>query len=114
MWIYRKLDADQMLDLGVAMTNADTTVGVRYDPPGVNLDLPLTFGTQWQTTFGYTDTTSDTTQTVVLNIYDCRVDAWGTATCPAGTYPCLRENVFQTEITTVYAARRRRLGRDAF
>jgi hypothetical protein len=101
-WIYRKLDADQMLDLGMAMTNPAETMGVRYETPGVNLDLPLTFGTQWQTTFGYTDTTSDTTQSVVLNTYSCNVDAWGTATCPVGTYPCLRENVFQTEITTNY------------
>ena len=102
LWVYRTLDADQMLDLGMAMSNGDTIFGFRYDPPGVNLDLPLTYGTQWQTTFGYTDTTSDTTRRVVLNNYDCRVDAWGTATGPAGTCPCLRENVFQTEITTEY------------
>jgi hypothetical protein len=101
-WIYRSLSDSQMLDLGAVMTNATETLGVRYGTPGVNLDLPLTFGTQWQTTFGYTDTTSDTTQTVVLNTYRCNVDAWGTATCPVGTYPCLRENVFQTEITTNY------------
>ncbi|MCX6843402.1 MAG: T9SS type A sorting domain-containing protein [candidate division WOR-3 bacterium] len=101
-WAYRKLDADQMLDVGAGMANADTLIGYAYSPPGVNLDLPLTFGTQWLTTFGHTDTTSDTTQSVILNIYDCRVDAWGTATCPVGTYPCLRENVFQTEITTSY------------
>jgi hypothetical protein len=101
-WIYRKLDPNQMLDLGAAMSNGDTIFGFRYEPQCVNLDLPLTFGTQWQTTFGYTDTSSDTTQRVVLNNYDCRVDAWGTATCPVGTYPCLRENVFQTEITTEY------------
>ena len=98
MWIYRKLDVDRMLDLGMAMTNAAETLCFRYDPAGVNLDLPLTFGTQWQTTFGYTDSA---TQIVVLNIYDCSIDAWGTATCPGGTYPCLRENVFQTEITTI-------------
>lgn len=101
-WAYRKLDANQLLDIGAGMANADTSYAFSYNPPGVTLDLPLTFGTQWQTTFGYTDTTSDTTQTVVLNNYDCRVDAWGTATCPAGTYPCLRENVFQIEITTDY------------
>jgi hypothetical protein len=101
-WIYRKLDSTQLLDLGMAMSNADTVFGHRYNPFGVNLTLPLTFGTQWQTTFGYTDTTSDTTQAVVLNNYDCRVDGWGTATCPVGTFPCLRENVFQTEITTNY------------
>ena len=101
-WMYRSLSDSQMLDLGMAMTNPAETLGVRYETPGVNLDLPLTFGTQWQTTFGYTDTTSDTTRSVILNVYDCRVDAWGTATCPVGTYPCLRENVFQTEITTNY------------
>jgi hypothetical protein len=102
MWLYRKLGATQMLELGVANSNADTTIGHVYDPPSVNLDLPLTYGTQWQTTFGYTDTTSDTTQTVTLIICDCRVDAWGTATCPAGTYPCLRENVLWTQIVTGY------------
>jgi len=101
-WVFRSLGDSQMLDLGAVMTNATETLGVRYGTPGVNLDLPLTFGTQWQTTFGYTDTTSDTTQSVVLNTYRCNVDAWGTATCPVGTYPCLRENVFQTEITTNY------------
>jgi len=101
-WVFRSLSDSQMLDLGAVMTNATETLGVRYETPGVNLDLPLTFGTQWQTTFGYTDTTSDTTQSVVLNTYRCSVDAWGTATCPVGTYPCLRENVFQTEITTNY------------
>jgi hypothetical protein len=102
MWLYRKLDSTQMLDLGAANSNADTVNGNVFDPPGVNLDLPLTFGTQWQTTFGFTDTTSDTTQTVFLYIDDCRVDAWGTATIPAGTYPCLRENVLQTQIATGY------------
>jgi hypothetical protein len=102
MWLYRKLDSTQMLELGVANSNADTIIGYVYDPPSVNLDLPLTFGTQWQTTFGYTDTTSDTTRTVFLYISDCRVDAWGTATCPAGTYPCLRENVLLTQIATGY------------
>jgi hypothetical protein len=61
-WAYRKLDADQMLDIGAGMANAETIIGHAYTPPGINLDLPLTFGTQWQTTFGYTDTTSDTTQ----------------------------------------------------
>jgi hypothetical protein len=101
-WVYRSLNDSQMLDLGMAMTNPGETLGARYETPGVNLELPLTFGTQWQTTFGYTDTTSDTTQSVILNTYDCRVDAWGTATCPVGTCPCLRENVFQTEITTNY------------
>ena len=102
MWLYRKLDATQMLDLGAANSNVDTIIGNVFDPPGVNLDLPLTFGTQWQTTFGFTDTTSDTTQTVFLYIDDCRIDAWGTATIPAGTYPCLRENVLQTQIATGY------------
>jgi hypothetical protein len=101
-WVYRKLDADQQLDLGMAMSNPDTLIGFRYDPAGVNIDLPFTLGTQWVTTFGYTDTTSDTTQSAILNTYDCRGDAWGTATSPAGTFPCLRENVFQTEITTRY------------
>jgi hypothetical protein len=102
MWVYRKLDATQMLDLGEANSNADTTIGHVFDPASVNLELPLTYGTQWQTDFGYTDTTSDTTQTVFLIICDCRVDAWGTATCPAGTYPCLRENVLQIKIATGY------------
>jgi hypothetical protein len=101
-WIYRSLSDSQLLDLGAVMIMPGDTFGARYETPGVNLDLPLTYETQWQTTFGYTDTTSDTTQSVILNTYDCRVDAWGTATCPVGTYPCLRENVFQTEITTNY------------
>jgi hypothetical protein len=102
MWLYRKLDPTQMLELGTANSNVDTTTGRVYNPPSVNLDLPLTYGTQWQTAFGYTDTTSDTTQTVVSINCDCRVDAWGTASCPAGTYQCLRENVLWTQIETGY------------
>lgn len=102
IWIYRNLSDSQLLNLGMGITSPGETLGARYETPEVNLELPLTFGTEWQTTFGYTDTTSDSTQSVYLNIYDCRVDAWGTTTCPVGTYPCLRENVFETEITTNY------------
>ncbi len=99
---YRKLDADKLLDLGMVQQNAETVIGSVYTPPAVNLDLPCTLGTQWLTTYSYTDTTSDTTQTVILESYDNRVDGWGTGTCPAGTYPCLRQNIFQTEIMTYY------------
>ncbi|GEM_PF-1490826 len=86
---------------GMGLEFTDTLLHRAYQPHALAAPLPLTYEQSWQTSYAWTDT-----MLPIIVITQVRerhsVDAYGTVTTPSGTYPCLRENVLDTVITTVW------------
>lgn len=95
LYYFRRLEADAMYDLGFGLEAGGTTKAYRYTPASVHLQLPATLGTAWQSNYYYTDSLDDTTCVRTMYALINHVDAWGTGTTPAGTWPCLRRNVIE-------------------
>ncbi len=101
LYIYNKLDADALLECGFGAFFGTSGIARANVPPAVILDLPATFGSNWQTAFTVTDTAGDTVH-VAAETRRFTIDAWGTAVTPAGSFACLRENAVGVVVRSTY------------
>lgn len=100
MYIYDKLTAGELLGLGYGLDGgSQTRVGIAV-PQSVLLDLPMTLGTEWNSSFVNNDTLGNPWGS---QQWHCRVDAWGTAVTPCGEWPCLRLSTVELYIDYTYA-----------
>jgi hypothetical protein len=103
LFVYDKLQADGLLECGFGAQFGGGGMARVNVPFAMNIPLPATLGTTWQTDYTVTDTTNDTVH-VAASTRWCAIDAWGTAVTPVGTYPCLRENWVVLTVTTTYVS----------
>jgi hypothetical protein len=103
LFVYDKLQADGLLECGFgAQFGGGGMVQVNV-PFAINVPLPATLGTTWQTDYTVTDTAGDTTHVAAYTRWGT-IDAWGTAVTPVGSHACLRENWVVLTITTTYVS----------
>lgn len=101
LFTYNRLDADAVLECGYGVQFGMGGIVRVNAPPAVQLDLPATMGTNWQTAFTVTDTAGDTVH-VAAEGRRFYIDAWGTAVTPAGNFDCLRANAVGVIVTTTF------------
>lgn len=96
VWIYSLLESDALYSLGGSYvfrdpnTGDEDTLSFAFDPPELDMPLPLTYGDAW----------SDTTNTFgVESITEAAVEGWGTLVTPWGSYQALR--IRYTETTNI-------------
>ena len=97
LYYYRRLEAEAASDPGFGLDAGGMTKAYPYTPAVMELPLPATLGAAWQSNYYYLDSLDDTTCVRTMSMLVNHVDAWGTATTPAGTWPCLRRNIFERQ-----------------
>jgi hypothetical protein len=102
-YTFFQLGSTELDGQGVGLQFTDTLQSRVYQPVELAAPMPMTYGQTWQSSYGWTDSFPPIVMTTDVREWN-RVDAWGQVTTPAGTFSCLRVNMFDTIISTAWAS----------
>lgn len=98
---FYNLSDTAQLGIGLGVVTAETATVFRWEPPDRILALPAGYGTEWTALASHASGMGDIRVVVTVRARR-RMDAWGTAVTPAGSFPCLRLNSYDTTVTATY------------